>query len=181
MEKEKYIKPIKTLLYIITFLWIVHIASYFFPINKFGIIPREVHGLWGILFAPILHNDFMHLSANSVSLFILGLFLITLEHERTYWVIGTVVVLGGAGTWAIGRSNSVHIGASGVIYGILGYLIARGLFKRDFKSIIISLVVFFLYCGMIFGVLPGNPSTSWESHLCGFLSGILLASSYGRK
>ncbi|HNX23991.1 MAG TPA: rhomboid family intramembrane serine protease, partial [Spirochaetota bacterium] len=113
--------------------------------------------------------------------FILGLFLITLEHNKSYWIIIYLIILGGAGTWVIGRSGSVHIGASGVIYGILGYLITRGLFRRDFKSLIISIVVFFLYCGMIFGVLPVDSSMSWESHLCGFLSGILLASSYGRK
>ncbi len=181
MEKEKFIKPIKNLLYIIAFLWIIHILSYFVNINQYGIIPREVSGLPGILLAPLLHQDFSHLAANSVSLFILGLFLIALEHERTFWIIVTLIILGGAGTWLIGRSNSVHIGASGVIYGILGYLITRGLFKRDIKSLIISLVVFFLYCGMIFGVLPVNSSMSWESHLCGFLAGILVAASYGRK
>lgn len=181
MKKEKYIKPISNLLYIIALLWIVHILSYFFHINQYGIIPREVSGLPGILFAPFLHYDFSHLAANSVSLFILGLFLITLEHDRTYWIIIALIILGGAGTWCIGRSGSVHIGASGVIYGILGYLMARGFFKRDFKSLVISVVVLFLYCGMIFGVLPSNPSVSWESHLSGFLSGILLASSYGRK
>ncbi|HNX25631.1 MAG TPA: hypothetical protein PKG60_16405, partial [Spirochaetota bacterium] len=86
MEKEKYIKPIKNLLYVIAFLWIAHILSYFFPINQFGIVPREIPGLLGILFAPFLHYDFAHLAANSVSLFILGLFLITLEHNKSYWI-----------------------------------------------------------------------------------------------
>ncbi len=181
MEKEKYIKPIKNLLYVIAFLWIVHILSYFFKINQYGIMPRDFSGLTGIIFAPFLHNDFPHLIANSVSLFILGMFLITLEHKRTYWIIAAIIVLGGAGTWLIGRSASVHIGASGVIYGIFGYLLTRGLFKRDFKSIIISVAVFFLYFGMITGVLPADTSMSWESHLCGFISGIIIASSYGRK
>jgi len=181
METQKYIKPIKNLLYVIAFLWIVHILSYFFPINQFGIVPREISGLSGILSAPILHHDFPHLIANSVSLFILGMFLITLEHERSFRIIAVVVILGGAGTWVIGRPGTVHIGASGVIYGILGYLITRGLFKRDFKSLLISLVVFFFYCGMIFGVLPVDSYMSWESHLCGFISGIIMASSYRRK
>lgn len=181
MEKEKYIIPIKNLLYVIAFLWIAHIISYFFPINQYGIVPREVSGLTGIIFAPVLHNDFPHLGANSVSLFVLGLFLITLEHKRTFGIIIALIILGGAGTWLIGRSGSVHIGASGVIYGIFGYLLTRGLFKRDFKSIVISIAVFFLYFGMIFGVLPVDSFTSWESHLCGFISGIIVASSYGRK
>jgi len=181
MEKGKYTKQVSNLLYVIAFLWLVLILSYIFPINEYGIVPRETTGLPGILFAPFLHHDVFHLAANSVSLFILGMFLIILEHKRSFWIITSIVVFGGAGTWLIGRSGSVHIGASGVIYGILGYLITRGFFKRDFKSLVISLVVFFLYCGMIFGVLPDNPSVSWESHLCGFVSGILIASSYGRK
>ena len=162
-------------------LWIIHVLSYFLPVNKYGIIPREISGLPGIIFAPFLHYDFTHLSTNSVSLFILGMFLITMEHSRSYWIVSAIIVLGGLGTWIIGRSGTVHIGASGVIYGILGFLIVRGLFKRDFKTLLISIVVFFLYCGMIFGVLPVNFRMSWESHLCGFLSGILLASTYGRK
>jgi membrane associated rhomboid family serine protease len=181
MEKEHYIKPVKNLLYMIAFLWIVHIISYFLPINQYGIIPRETSGLTGILFAPLLHHDFSHLSTNSASFFILGMFLITMEHGRSFWIVAAIVVLGGLGTWLIGRPGTVHIGASGVIYGILGFLIARGLFRRDFKTLLISIIVFFLYCGMIFGVLPVNYHMSWESHLCGFLSGILLASTYGRK
>ena len=181
MEKEKYIKPIINLLYLIEFLWIVHILSYFFPINQFGIVPRDTSGLWGIIFAPILHHDFSHLAANSLSLFFLGMFLITLEHKNSYWIIIGIIILGGLGTWFIGRPDSVHIGASGVIFGIFGYLVTRGLFKRDFKSLVISVAVFLLYSSMIFGVLPGNTSMSWESHLCGFISGIIMASSYGRK
>ena len=181
MEKEKYIKPIRNLLYVIAFLWIVHILSYFFPINQFGIVPRTTSGLWGILFSPMLHHDFSHLAANSVSLFILGLFLITLEHKNSFWIITGLMVIGGLGTWFIGRPDSVHIGASGVIYGILGYLVTRGFFKRDFRSLVISVVVLILYSGMIFGVLPVNSSLSWESHLCGFIAGIIMASSYGRK
>lgn len=181
MEKEKYIKPIKNLLYVIAFLWIVWMIHYFVPINQYGIVPRNISGLSGILFAPMLHHDFPHLAANSVSLFILGLFLITLEHKKSYWIITAIIILGGAGTWIIGRPDSVHIGASGVIYGIFGYLLTRGLFKRDFKSIIISVAVFFLYFGMITGVLPADSFTSWESHLCGFISGIIMASSFGRK
>ncbi len=181
MGKGKYSKQISDLLYVIAFLWVVLLVSCFFPINQYGIIPRETSGLPGILFAPFLHHDVYHLAANSVMLFILGMFLIALENRNTFPIVIAIAVLGGAGTWLIGRSGSVHIGASGVIYGILGYLITRGLFKRDLKSLIISLVVFFLYCGMILGVLPENPSISWESHLSGFLSGILLASSYGRR
>jgi membrane associated rhomboid family serine protease len=180
MEKEQYVKPIKNLLYLIAVLWIAHIFSYFFPINQLGIMPREISGLKGVLFAPFLHYDFSHLAANSVSLFILGLFLITIEHQRSFWIISGLIILGGLGTWLIGRSGTVHIGASGVIYGILGFLITRGFFRRDFKTLFISVVVFFLYCGMIFGVLPLDQHMSWESHLCGFVSGIILASTYGR-
>jgi len=182
MEKEKYTKTIKNLLYIIVFLWAVFVFSCYFPgINRYGIVPRDISGLPGILFAPFLHLNLQHIGANSIGLFIFGLFLITLERNKTYTILAALIIIGGAGTWLIGRSDVSHIGASGVIYGIFGYVLTRGFFKRDFKSILISVLVLFLYGGMVYGVLSFDSSLSWESHLCGFLSGILLASSYGRK
>lgn len=180
MEKNRYIKPVKNLLYFIAILWIVHIVSYFIDINRYGIVPRVVAGLPGIIFAPFLHNSFPHLAANSVSLFILGLFMITLENRRTFAVAVSLVIIGGIGTWFIGRS-SIHIGASGLIFGMFGYILAIGFFRRDFKSIIISIAVFLLYSGMLFGVIPVNTAVSWESHLCGFFAGILMASVYRRR
>lgn len=180
MYTGKKLSQLKLLLYIAGFLWIVHVVGHIFPLQGLGIIPRELHGLAGIIFAPFIHADFPHLIANSISLIILGFILASTEDRGIVYILFAVMLLGGLGTWAIGRSGTVHIGASGVIYGILGYLIARGFFRKDFKSVIVSVLVLFMYGGMIFGVLPTVPHMSWESHLCGFLSGIITASS-GKK
>jgi len=181
MVLENYFNKLKWLLYLCGFLWVVHFAGYLFPLSGFGIIPREVPGLAGILFAPFIHADISHLTANSVSLFILGLILAFTEEKGIAGILITILLLGGLGTWIIGRTGTIHIGASGVIYGIFGYLLARGIFRKDIKSLLVSLAVFFLYGGMIFGVLPAIPSMSWESHLCGFIAGVITASSTKKR
>jgi len=182
MNSNEIIKHIKPLLYLLGIIWIVFAISFIFPqIRNYGIIPRNTSGLAGIVFSPLLHENLSHIFANSVGLLILGGFLSFLEGRRTTVVMAVLVVLSGLGTWIIGRSGSVHIGASGLIYGILGFLIVAGIFRRDVKSVILSIVVFFLYGGMIFGVLPVKSFVSWEGHLCGLLSGVLLAWFISRK
>jgi len=177
MAIQNYFTKFKWMLYLAGFLWLVYFISCIFPLNSFGIIPRSISGLPGILFAPFLHADIPHLSANSVSLIMLGFILAATEEKGFAGILITVALLGGLGTWIIGRTGTVHIGASGVIYGILGYLLARGIFRKEIKSLLVSVAVFFLYGGMIFGVLPTVPSMSWESHLCGFIAGVITAST----
>lgn len=166
----------KKIIYLVIFIWIVFFLSRIFPLNSFGIIPRTVAGLPGIICAPFLHHDLVHITENSIGLLVLGFFMILLEEKRVYFTLVPVIILGGAGTWLIGRADSVHLGASGVIFGMLGYLVTAGLFRRDLRSVIISVVVLVLYGGMVFGVLPTIPQVSWESHLCGFIAGIITAS-----
>ncbi len=177
MFTEIRLKQLQLILYFAGFLWVVHFIGLIIPMDGLGIIPRELSGLPGILFAPFIHADFSHLIANTFSLVILGFILASTEDNGIISILLAVMLLGGLGTWVIGRGGTIHIGASGVIYGILGYLLARGYFRKDFKSVIISLIVFFAYGGMIFGVLPSVPGMSWESHLCGFCAGILAASN----
>ncbi len=181
MDKERIIKQSRNLLIFIAFLWLVFLLSVVFPLNNLGIVPRNITGLRGIILSPFLHGSFSHLAANSVSFFILGLLLIYSEKGRAVAVLIAVTLLGGAGTWLIGRSGTIHIGASGIIYGMLGYLVASGIFRRELKSVLLSIFVFLLYGGMIFGVLPMDSFVSWESHLCGFLAGILTASGGAKK
>ncbi len=173
----KKLIQLKQLMFLSILLWVVYAIGFLIPLESFGIIPRELAGLKGIIFAPFIHGDISHLVANSIGLIMLGFILATVEENGILPVLLTVMILGGFGTWIIGRSGTVHIGASGVIYGILGYLIAIGFFRKDVFSIIVSLIVFFMYGGMIFGVLPSAPHMSWESHLCGFVSGIIAAST----
>ncbi len=169
----------KQVIYLVVFLWIVFLVSRVSSVNSFGIAPRTMAGLPGIILAPFLHHDLIHIAENSAGLLVLGFFMILLEPRGLFYKVVPIIILGGAGTWLIGRADSVHLGASGLIFGMLGYLIAAGLFRRDLKSVLISVIVLLFYGGMIFGVLPSIPSVSWESHLCGFISGIITAS--GKK
>lgn len=169
---------VTTLLGLVIFLWAVEIIDWLVfggELNRFGIRPRTVSGLWGILFAPFLHGNFAHLLANTVPLVSLG-WLVMLR-ETGDWLVVTVVaaLCAGLGTWLIGAPLSVHIGASGVVFGYFGFLLLRGYFERSVTAIAFSILVAFLYGGIIWGVLPNQPGISWEGHLFGFLGGVLAA------
>ena len=113
--------------------------------------------------------------SNTVPLLVLGFFIMLRRKRDLAYVSVLSALVGGAGIWLIGASNSVHIGASILVFGYLGYLLSRGIFERRFWPIVGSVVVFFLYGGALFGVLPGQAGISWEGHLFGFLGGILSA------
>jgi len=174
-SKSTIMGNLKTMAVFIAILWAILILSLLFPLNNLGIRPRSLAGLPGIFFAPFLHGGFSHLIGNSVSLLILGTFLLSIAGVRSVGIMLFLILLSGAGTWIIGRGESIHIGASGLIYGIIGYLLFYGIFKRSIGSILISVVIFIFYGGAIWGVFPSGTFISWEMHLCGFLSGILIA------
>lgn len=144
-------------------------------LNQFGIVPRTLMGLRGILFAPFLHGSLGHLVANTVPFVMLGWFVLLRGVDEFFEVTLSTMVLGGLGTWLIAAPRTVHIGASGVIFGYLGFLLARGYFERSFTAILLSLVAVFFYGGMIWGVLPGQAFVSWQGHLFGFLGGAIAA------
>ena len=144
-------------------------------LNQHGIRPRQLSGLQGILFAPFLHGNFEHLIANTVPLVTLGWFVMVREISDFFVVTLFAGFVGGLGTWLIGASNSVHIGASGLVFGYLGFLLLRGYFERSVVSIALSLLAFVLYGSLILGVLPNQPGISWEGHLFGFVGGALAA------
>ncbi|MDM4139062.1 MULTISPECIES: rhomboid family intramembrane serine protease [Mycobacterium] len=148
-----------------------------------GIRPLEVDGLWGIVFAPVLHASWQHLAANTVPLLILG-FLMTLAGlSRFVWATAIVWILGGFGTWLIGNVGSScgptdHLGASGLIFGWLAFLLVFGIFVRRMRDIVIGLVVMFAYGGVLLGAMPvlGRcGGVSWQGHLCGAIAGVLAA------
>jgi membrane associated rhomboid family serine protease len=163
---------------VVVVLWGVEIVDQVFlrqGLDRLGIRPRDVAGLWGILFAPFLHGGFYHLLSNTVPLLVLG-WLVLLRRLGDFVEVSLIaLVVSGGGTWLVGRTNTVHIGASGVIFGYLGYLLFRGYFERSFRAIALSMVVAIAYGGMVWGVLPSNPYISWEGHLFGFVGGILAA------
>lgn len=137
---------------------------------RFGIVPRSLPGLRGIAFAPFLHVGASHLLANSIGLVLLG-GLVLLRNEADFWIVTLVgALVGGLGTWLFARSE-IHVGASGVIFAYFGYLVSTGFFERRFGAIVISLLAVFGWGSLIFGVLPGQPGISWESHLFGLAAG----------
>ncbi len=172
------IRPFHTMLFIIALLWAVLFISLALPaITQLGIKPRMIEGLVGILFSPFLHATIAHLAANSFALFVLGLLFLGVERARAGYIIAPIYLLSGIGTWAIGRTGTIHIGASGIIYGLLGYLIFIGIFRKSTRLILLAVILLVCYGGALWGLLPlmNNPVVSWEGHLSGFLAGIITA------
>ncbi|MDX2214355.1 MAG: rhomboid family intramembrane serine protease [Oculatellaceae cyanobacterium bins.114] len=162
---------------LITLMWVLEIVDQLTgrALDQWGIIPRTIIGLRGILFAPLLHGSFTHLLANTIPFLTLGWFVM-LRRTSDFWIVSAIAMLvGGLGTWLIGAPFTVHIGASGVIFGYLGFLLFRGYFERSFISILLSVGVGVLYGGLIWGVLPGRIGVSWEGHLFGFIGGAIAA------
>ena len=145
---------------------------------KFGIVPRTTDGLIGILVAPFLHANLEHLVANTVPFLLFG-WLVMLRDRRHFAVVTLLAMLGsGLLSWTLGAPNSIHIGASGVVFGYFGFLLLAGWYARSAGSIAISLLVGVLWGGTVLGVLPGTPGISWQGHLGGFIGGVLAARRY---
>jgi membrane associated rhomboid family serine protease len=168
---------IKILATIVSIFWVVFILNevvFGRRLNAFGILPHNLVGLRGILFAPFLHGSFYHIAANTVPFVVLGWLVMLRNTKDFYFVSFLSAMVGGLGTWLFGR-DSIHIGASGVIFGYFGYLLFRGYFEKSFVSIAISIAIAIGYGGMILGVLPTRSYISWEGHLFGFIGGIIAA------
>lgn len=168
---------VKVLASLLAIMWLVEILDFMLQgaLKQFGIIPRNLTGLRGLVFAPFLHANFPHLIANTLPFALLAWFVM-LRRMRDFVIVSVVVMLiGGLGTWLSGASNSVHIGASGLIFGYLGFLMARGFFERSWSAVLLSLIAGFAYGGALWGVLPGQADISWQGHLFGFIAGVLAA------
>ncbi|XYI01524.1 rhomboid family intramembrane serine protease [Sorangium sp. So ce1128] len=150
-------------------------------LDALGIRPRTVPGLVGIALAPLLHGGFAHLAANTLPFLGLGWLIMLRKKSDLFLVTLVAALVGGLGVWLLGSPSSVHIGASGVIFGYFGFLLLRGWFERSALSIALSLVVGLVYGGMIWGVLPTRMGISWEGHLFGFLGGALAARLLGGR
>jgi membrane associated rhomboid family serine protease len=160
-------------------MWLVFFVSAAMPflqLNRHGVVPRTVSGLQGILFAPWLHAGLWHITANTSGLLILG-WPCMWPRIANFWQATSGAMLGaGLCAWLFGAPDSVHIGASGLVFGYAGYLVARGYYTRNIVSILVALFVASSYgLSMLFGVLPLYPGLSWQSHIGGALGGILAA------
>ncbi|QBJ62363.1 rhomboid family intramembrane serine protease [Pseudoalteromonas sp. DL-6] len=142
-------------------------------LNGLGIYPRSIQGLIGILCAPFLHGSWWHFASNMLPFIILSWLICQYSVKRFYSVFLFTALVGGLLVWMFARGN-IHVGLSGVIYGLWGFILCYGIVRRSFKSIFIAVVVAFLYSGFIWGVLPQRLHISFESHLFGALSGFFL-------
>ena len=152
-------------------------------IVAYGIRPRSIEGLSGIAIAPFLHANAEHLLANTVPLLVLG-WLVMLRDARHFVPVTLLAMLGsGLTAWTLGAPGSVHIGASGVVFGYLGFLILAGWFARSLGSVLLSVLVTTLWGGLVLGVFPGQPGISWQAHLGGFAGGVIAARwlAHGRR
>jgi membrane associated rhomboid family serine protease len=149
-------------------------------LRGFGIVPRTVDGLRGIAFAPFLHADSTHLVLNTIGLATLG--GIVLLRDRRHFAVVTLLgaLVSGLGTWAVGRP-AVHLGASGVIFAYLGYLLLAGVFERRVGTVLLSALAAWGFGGMVWQLLPHDGRVSWEAHAFGFVGGALAARRLARR
>jgi len=160
----------------VALIWLIGLLNWGLDLELegFGIRPRELAGLPGILLAPLLHAGFSHLLANSLPLLVLGTVMLHLYPNSAVKVIPAVYLGPGIAVWLFAR-ESVHLGASGLVYGLVTYIFVAGLIRRDKRAIAASLLVCFMYGTLAWGVLPIQPGVSWETHLAAALIGLALA------
>lgn len=182
-EKRRIIHSIIYPAIFVVLLWLVKLIEVITraDFSAFGLLPLHAKGLLGIITAPFLHAGFSHLSANSVPLFILGGLLFYFYRELAWRIIIMVWLITGIWVWVFARGDAVHIGASGIVYGLAAFLFLSGILRRDTKLMAITLLITFTYGGMVWGVFPQlfpRENISWESHLMGILAGVVLAIFY---
>ena len=158
-------------------IWVVELVNIFtgHGLSAYGILPRTQEGLKGIPLSPFLHAGIGHVLSNTVPLLVLGGFTALRARRAFPWVSLAIIIIGGAGVWVIGRS-ALHVGASGLVFGYFGYLVAKGWYDRSLLSILVAVVVIVVFgWGILFGILPVGGFISWEGHLCGLLAGVFVA------
>jgi len=185
-ENNRFVKSLQLPVILILIMLVIHIVKQFtdFEFIYWGIFPRKLYGLKGILTAPLIHGSWKHLFSNAVPF--LSLLGVSMYFYRIVAVRGLVMIwiLTGGAVWLLGNffdnetGNFSHIGASGVVYGLVAFVFWNGVFVKSRESIVLALLVLVLYGGMFAGILPDQPGISWESHLFGGLLGIFTAYFY---
>lgn len=166
------------------FLWVIEGFDYLMPmdLDSWGVVSWSPTGFFpGLLFMPVLHAGWEHLISNSVPIIVLG-FLAAVKGLRTFFTAtGIILVVTGVGVWLTSTPGVVTVGASGMIFGYFGYLIARGVFHRSLSDFLIALCVIVGYGSIIWGIFPSQPQISWQAHLFGFVGGVIAAWRLRRK
>lgn len=176
MGPSRVMRALVTVAVLVVSLWLLEVIDFVTPgLDRYGITPRRLGELDDIFFAPFLHAGFVHLMANTVPLAVLAFLTALRGVGRLATVSLIVIVVGGAGVWLTAPPYTVTLGASILVFGYFGYLLARGVIDRRAADIIIAVVVVLLYGTMIFGVLPSRPGVSWQGHLFGLVGGVVAA------
>jgi len=176
--RREFLRQVAILAGIVALLWLLEAIDFLIfrgRLDALGIRPRTADGLRGIAFAPFLHFGFAHLAANTIPFIVLG-WLVMLRSISDFFVVAAVsAAVSGLGVWLFGGPRSLHAGLSGVIFGFLGYLLARGIYERRVGAIALALIALLLYGGALWGVLPLRAGVSWQGHLFGFVGGWFVA------
>ena len=174
---NKLFQNIQIAFAIVAVLWLVHIFDWICPgtMKIYGLRPRDSKHLLGIVYYPFLHGSFKHLIGNSGPLLVLLIISLSLSRKMTGCAIFIIMFGGGGAVWLFGKPNTVHIGASGVIFGLIGFLLFIGVFQKKWKPLVFSLIVFFVYGGVLISLFTIVPGVSWSGHFWGFISGITAA------
>lgn len=176
MEEEEKNKIAESVLFpflFVALLWIIKLMEHFSEVSlaKLGILPRTFNGILGITTAPLIHGDIYHLGSNTLPLLILGIIIMYFYRATAASLFLWIYVFTGAMVWLLADGTGYHLGASGLIYGLVSFLFFSGLIRKDRRSLALALLVTFVYGGMVWGVLPIYKGVSWESHLFGGLVG----------
>ncbi|MEZ4884241.1 MAG: rhomboid family intramembrane serine protease [Chitinophagales bacterium] len=173
-QKVKYSLLLPSLFVVL--LWVIKLVELGsgYSFSNWGIEPRTLLGLRGIVFSPFLHGDLSHLFSNSFPIILLGFIVLHNYRPIAFELLFWLVVMSGFWTWVIGRP-SYHIGASGVIYGMAFFVFFSGILRKDVRSMALALLVTFFYGGLVWGLLPIQEGVSWEGHIAGALAGIICA------
>ena len=161
----------------VAFLWLVFLIDQLTAVDLrlYGLQPRTINGLLGIFFAPFLHVDLAHLIANTSAFFILLAVSLSFSQRLAVKALSIIIVVGGGLVWLLGAGSTIHVGASGVIFGLIGFLTFLGAFRREWGALAISAAILILYGGALQALLIHMPGISWSGHLFGFISGVLAA------
>lgn len=181
--KKSFVESLMTPLRMVFIMWAVFFIDpflSFIDFRVFGIYPRTLAGMIGLFTAPLVHGNLAHLISNTLPLLFLGTALYFFYSRIANSVFFGVYLVSNLLVWLLARS-SMHIGASGVIYGLAGFLIFFGIFRKDLKSLFISVIITLFYGGLIYGIFPNQPGISWESHLLGGITGAFFAMQFGKS
>ena len=181
-EETKLRISIQYTLVFVSLLWLVKLLEWVTSMDLavLGIYPRTLAGSVGIVTSPFIHGDFLHLFSNTFPLVFLGIGTIYFYRHIAIDAFIAIYLITGTLVWLLAR-NAYHIGASGLVYGLVSFLFFSGILRKDIRAVAISLVVVFFYGGMIYGIFPTKETISWESHLLGSIAGFFIAFMYRKK